>query len=86
MHSSDASNTRPQKIAIVVSGLSPAEVEAEAEAEAEVEAEAEENARDTALVTADIIASKSRPKGGASLALVAQTARGPCEPGHSTEQ
>jgi hypothetical protein len=78
MHSSDASNTRPQKIAIVVSGLSPAEVEAEAEAE--------ENARDTALVTADIIASKSRPKGGASLALVAQTARGPCEPGHSTEQ
>jgi hypothetical protein len=76
MHSSDASNPRPQKIAIVVSGLSPAEVEAEAE----------ENARDTALVTADIIASKSRPKDGASLALVAQTARGPCEPGHSTEQ
>jgi hypothetical protein len=74
MHSSDASNPRPQKIAIVVSGLSPAEVEVE------------ENARDTALVTADIIASKSRPKDGASLALVAQTARGPCEPGHSTEQ
>ena len=80
MHSSDASNPRPQKIAIVISGLSPAEVEVEAEAEAE------ENARDTALVTADIIASKSRPKDGASLALVAQTARGPCEPGHSTEQ
>jgi hypothetical protein len=39
MHSSDASNPRPQKIAIVVSGLSPAEVEVE------------ENARDTALVT-----------------------------------
>jgi hypothetical protein len=76
MHSSDASNPRPQKIAIVVSGLSSAEAEAEAE----------ENARDTALVTADIIASKSRPKDGASLALVAQTARGPCEPGHSTEQ
>ena len=82
MHSSDASNPRPQKIAIVVNGLSPAEVEVEVEAEAE----AEENARDTALVTADIIASKSRPKDGASLALVAQTARGPCEPGHSTEQ
>jgi hypothetical protein len=54
MHSSDASNPRPQKIAIVVSGLSPAEVEAEG------------NARDTALVTADIIASKSRPEDGAS--------------------
>jgi hypothetical protein len=54
MHSSDASNPRPQKIAIVVSGLSPAEVE--------VEVEIEENARDTALVTADIIASKSRPQ------------------------
>jgi hypothetical protein len=74
MHSSDESNPRPQKIAIVVSGLSPAEVEVE------------ENARDTVLVTADIIASKSRPKDGASLALVAQTARGPCEAGHSTEQ
>jgi hypothetical protein len=74
MHSSDASNPRPQKIAIVVSGLSPAEVEAE------------ENVRDTALVTADIIASKSRPKDGVSLGLVAQTARGPCEPGHSLEQ
>jgi hypothetical protein len=54
MHSSDASNPRPQKIAIVVSGLSPVEVE--------VEVEIEENARDTALVTADIIASKSRPQ------------------------
>jgi hypothetical protein len=74
MHSNDASNPRPQKIAIVVSGLSPAEVEAD------------ESARDTALVTADIIASKSRPNDGASLALVAQTARRPCEPGHSTEQ
>jgi hypothetical protein len=79
MHSSDASNPRPQKIAIVVSGLSPVEVE--------VEVEIEENARDTALVTADIIASKSRPqKDGASLVLVAHTARGPCEPGHTTEQ
>jgi hypothetical protein len=79
MHSSDASNPRPQKIAIVVSELSPVEVE--------VEVEIEENARDTALVTADIIASKSRPqKDGASLVLVAHTARGPCEPGHTTEQ
>jgi hypothetical protein len=56
MHRSDASNPKPQKIAIVVSGLSPAEVEVE------VEVEIEENARDTALVTADIIASKSRPQ------------------------
>jgi hypothetical protein len=80
MHSSDASNPRPQKIAIVVSGLSPVEVEVE------VEVEIEENARDTALVTADIIASKSRPqKDGASLVLVAHTARGPCEPGHTAE-
>jgi hypothetical protein len=52
MHRSDASNPKPQKIAIVVSGLSPAEVEVENE----------ENARDTALVTADIMASKSRPQ------------------------
>jgi hypothetical protein len=67
MHSSDASSPRPQKIAIVVSGLSPAEVE--------VEVEVEENAGDTALVIAGIIVSKSRPK-DASLALVAHTARG----------
>jgi hypothetical protein len=58
MHRSDASNPKPQKIAIVVSGLSPAEVEVEVEVEVEIE----ENARDTALVTADIIASKSRPQ------------------------